>query len=184
MNPKKFFFTLLGISLVLLLAVGISFWMANHQLNQKIIKLNKLNTDLILENEQISRLKKLQAQYNDIRPLAEKASAVLPDQKAQDQVVAQVAAIVNKSGLDLSGLTFEKTTGLPDEQSQTTASGIGGIQVMPVRFQTTGNYRQLQAMLLNFEKQQRFMRVNTLDLSRDTEGKITAGVILEVFFKP
>lgn len=184
MKPNQLYYGLLGLLALVIIGGLAGFWIAHKQLDNKISTLRKLSGDLSLENDQISRLQKLESQYKQIEPLANKASSVLPDRKHQDEVVAQVSTIVKNNGLELAGLTFDDTSGLPDERSQTIASGIGGISVMPVRFQTTGRYEQLDAMLRDFEKQQRFMRVSTLEITRNQDGSASTNIVLEVYLKP
>lgn len=184
MKPKQLYFVLLG--LIGLITVGTlgAYYMLHGTLNAKIASLKKISGDITLENEQIDRIKKLEKDLREIEPLAEKAQAVLPQQKQQDEVVAQISTIVRNNGLSISGLTFEATKGLPDDKSQTEASSISGILLMPVHFNTVSTYQQLTDLLLSFERQQRFMRVATLDISRIEGGSITTNISLEVFLKP
>ncbi len=184
MKAKQLFWVVVAL-LVLSVVGGLGgFWLSHQMLGTRITKLQRLTGDILLENDQINRLKKLDADYRQIEPLAQKVASVLPAQKAQADVVAQIATIVRNNGLELGGLTFESTKGLPDERSQTQAGSLSGILIMPVRFQTTSSYAQLQSMLLNFEQQQRFMRVSTLEISRSDKGQLLANITLEVFLKP
>lgn len=184
MKAKQLYFLLLGGLAIVVLATVVGFFTGHKQLNGRVGELRKASADLVIANQELSRLDKLRAQYAEIRPLAEKASSVLPTQKEQDQVVAQVAKIVARQGLGLAGLSFKQTDGLPDERSQSLPAEIGGILMMPVQFETSGTYRQIQSLLLSFERQQRFMRVSTLNLTRAEGGEVTAALTLEVFFKP
>lgn len=184
MKPKKLFI-ILNVLLGIVLVGGLGGWyLAQRSLTSRIGRLQRLTGDILLENDQINRLKQLTADYKRIEPLAEQVQSILPAQKAQADVVAQIATIVRSHGLELSALTFEATKGLPDERSQTQTGPLSGIFIMPVRFQTTSSYGQLQAVLSSFERQQRFMRVSTLEITRTEAGLITANITLEVFLKP
>src|SRR5688572_22020588 len=127
MKAKQLFLVIAGL---LVLAGGgglVGFWLGQQAVSARIAKLQKLTGDILLENDQITRLKKLEADYKRIEPLALKVASVLPNQKDQADVVAQIATIVRNNGLDLDGLTFEATKGLPDERSQTQAGPLSGI---------------------------------------------------------
>ncbi len=98
--------------------------------------------------------------------------------------IAQISGIIQDQGLSLTGLTFAATEGLPNEQSQSMPSGISGILVMPVQFDTEGSFSQLSRMLESFEHQARFMRVSDLNINRNDNGSLNASLTVEVFFKP
>lgn len=184
MKPKQLYIILLSTIGVVTLGGLAAFVLTQKPLSLRITKLRRLSADIVLETEQISRLRSLEADYKKIEPLALKVQSVLPAQKQQGEVVAQVSTIVRNNGLSLTALTFDTTSGLPDERSQTVAGTIGGILIMPVRFETTGSYQQLAALMRSFEQQQRYMRVSILEVSRNDNGSVTANVTLEVFFKP
>lgn len=184
MKPQRLHLIL--IILIALLGLGgiVGYYLFWQQLSARITTLSKTASDLALEFDQTKRLQKLEAQYANIEPLALTAQGVLPVQKEQAEVVAQISTIVRGNGLSINGLTFDTTKGLPSEQSQTLPGKIGGILIMPVRFQTAGSYGQIQALLRSFESQQRFMRISTMELSRSEDGSLTANFTLEMYFKP
>lgn len=185
MKPKQLYFGLLGLLVVLVVAIIAGFIWGQKLLDGQIRTLRKISGDISLETGQIERLQSLQADYQKVVPLAEKVQSVLPSQKEQSEVIAQVSTIVASNGLGLSGLTFDKTEGLPTEQSQTQTGKIAGILIMPVRFQSSGSYTKLQSLLQSLERQQRYMRVTTLDIKRDADnGTLTFNITLEVFLKP
>jgi hypothetical protein len=183
MNPKQLHFGLWGlIGLVLLVGLG-SFIIVQRTISQKVAKLQQLSGDVVIENQRLQRLRKLEEDYEAYEPLATKAKSILPDQKQQSEVVAQISTIARSNGMDLTGLTFDPTQGLPNERSQTQPGSIGGILVMPVRFEARSSYQQLQSLLREFERQLRFMRVSTLEVQRNQEGTIEFNMTLEVFLK-
>ncbi|MBI4101050.1 type 4a pilus biogenesis protein PilO [Candidatus Microgenomates bacterium] len=184
MKPKQLYIFLLSLFAAVIAAGLIGYGLGHRLLASKISSLKKLSGDITLESEHIDNLQRLQADYQKIQPLADKAQSVLPAQKQQAEVIAQIGTIVKNNGLELAGLTFESTQGLPDEKSQSKPATIGGILVMPVRFQTTSSYSQLQSLLASFEKEQRFMRVSNLEITRNDNQSLTTNFTLEVFFKP
>lgn len=184
-NPKKFYFLLLSLITVVLLATAAGFVLAHQRLNSEVIKIKKLSGDITLANEQIDRLQNLDTDYQKLSPLAKKVQSVLPAQKQQSEVIALISTIAARQGLGLSGLSFDPTQGLPDEKSQTMPAKISGILVMPVRFEAGGSYEQLQGLLRALEQQQRYMRVSTLDITRSSENKtLSFSITIEVFLRP
>ncbi len=185
LKPKQVYFGLIILLAVLLVGGLISFSSLQKQLGKKIANLTRVDSDIVLENQQIGKLQQLQTDYQQVQPLADQVQAVLPPQKNQAEVVAQIATIVQGRGLVLSGLTFDTTQGLPSDQSQTQpAIGVSGIFVMPVKFETTGSYNKIEALLKSFELEQHFMRVSVLEITRTDSGQLDANFTLEVFFKP
>lgn len=183
MTPKILHYALLGLIGTVIVGTLVGYVLAQQQVNSRIVSLQQLSGDIAIENEQLQRLRSLESDYKKYEPLAAKAQTILPDQKQQSEVVAQISTIARSNGMELKGLTFDATQGLPSERSQTQPGSIGGILVMPVRFEATGTYQQLQSLLQNFERQLRFMRVGILEIQRDQGGTVTFNMTVEVFLK-
>lgn len=181
MTPKQLYFTLLGVIGVLTLSLGAGFVLGHQRLDSRISELEQLQADNVLANERIRQLEDLEANYEEIQPLAVKIRSILPTEKKQAEVAAQVEKVVGSAGLRLNSISFEATQGLPSDTSQTTKSPVGGTLVMPAQFNITGTYGQLQDMLRKFENQERYMRVKTLQINRSEGGELTYSVSLEVF---
>ena len=183
MTPKYLHYGLLGLIGITVIGTLIGFVLSQQQISKRISSLQQLSSDIVIENEQLERLRNLESDYKKYEPLATKAQTILPNQKQQSEVVAQISTIARSNGMELKGLTFDATQGLPSDRSQTQPGSIGGILVMPVRFEATGTYQQLQNLLQNFEHQLRFMRVSILEIQRDAGGSVTFNMTLEVFLK-
>src|SRR3990167_9503210 len=173
MTPKYLHYGLLGLIGITVIGTLIGFVLSQQQISKRISSLQQLSSDIVIENEQLERLRNLESDYKKYEPLATKAQTILPNQKQQSEVVAQISTIARSNGMELKGLTFDATQGLPSDRSQTQPGSIGGILVMPVRFEATGTYQQLQNLLQNFEHQLRFMRVSILEIQRDAGGSVT-----------
>jgi Tfp pilus assembly protein PilO len=184
MSAKRFFYVLAGILVLMGLGITGGFYYAQRQLAANITSLNHLASEIEIENREKTRLESLQRNFRTIEPLAAKVQAILPAQKQQGEVVAQISQIVTSRGIPLTGLAFDTTKGLPNDKSQTQASKIGGIAVMPVKFQVDATSTQLQALLKALEQQERYMRVANLDITRsESNGKLTCDFTVEVFLK-
>lgn len=183
MTPKQFNYILWTLVGIVVGGALIGFILTQQTISQRISNLQRLSGDIEVENQQLEKLRVLEADYKKYEPLAAKAQTVLPNQKQQSEVVAQISTLARNNGMELKGLTFDATEGLPNEKSQTQPGSIGGILVMPVRFEATGSYQQLQNLLKNFEQQLRYMRVSILEIQRAQDGAITFNMTLEVFLK-
>lgn len=183
MTPKRLFFFLLGL-LAITAVSGLSAYYLSHQkLSQKIDTTSRLTADIVLERERLKDMQKLDSDYGDSRELSEKAERVLPGDKQQSEVTAQLFALIDQAGLNGSGITYEATSGSPSERSQTGSSQVEGVLVMPANFQVTGSYRQLLQFLHNIERNERIMQVKSLDIGRQKDGQLSFSVEVEVFIK-
>src|SRR5438876_584669 len=154
MKAKQLHLGLLGLlGLIAFLIFG-GWWWAQGQLGSRVSQLQKLNADAILANQQVENLHKLQADYDSLASLTAQVQSVLPPQKEQADVIAQISQLAADNGVELSGLTFDSTQGLPSDKSQSQPASIGGIFVMPVHFSTTSSYQNLANLLKNFENQE------------------------------
>lgn len=184
MKPKQLTYLLVGI-LVLTVVLGTAgFIYGQTQLSKKIQQIQKTSADIKLQTQELEHLAKLEKSYQRLAPLDKKAQTVLPAQKQQSEVIAQITTLIKRNGMSIDGLTFEKTSGLPSETSQTQPGNIGGILVMPVKFQATATYQQMIGLLSSFEQQQRYMQVTNLDITRQEDKQLVLNISLNVFLKP
>ncbi len=184
MTPKRFSLVLIGLIVAMACLVIATFGYGQKLLSQRATKLQRLSGDIQLETEQIQRLRELESSYQQVAPLANKVQTILPSQKQQAEIVALVAAIVEGSGLPLNGISFDPTQGLPSNLSQTKSGSVSGILEMPISFESTGSYNKLQTLLKSLEKQQRYIQVNTLDITRSATNVLNFNITLRVFVKP
>lgn len=183
MKPKQLTFVLFGVlGLVIVLGIG-GFVYGQKLLSTKIQQIQRISADIKLQTQELEHLAKLEKNYQQIAPLDQKAQSVLPTQKQQSDVVAQITTLIKRNGMSIDGLTFEKTSGLPSETSQTQPGKVGGILVMPVKFQATATYSQMISLLSSFEQQQRYMQVTNLDITRQEDKLLVLNISLNVFLK-
>lgn len=184
MKPKQLTYILVAL-LAMIFILGIAgFVYGQGQLSVKIRQIQKTSADIKLQTQELEHLAKLEKSYQQIAPLDKKAQSVLPTQKQQSEVIAQITTLIKRNGMNIDGLTFEKTSGLPSETSQTQPGSVGGILVMPVKFQATATYQQMIGLLSSFEQQQRYMQVTNLDITRQEDKLLVLNISLNVFLKP
>lgn len=184
MKPKQLTYVLAG-ALAMIVILGIaSFLYGQKQLSVKIQQIQKTSADIKLQTQELEHLAKLEKSYQQFAPLDKKAQSVLPTQKQQSEVIAQITTLIKRNGMSIDGLTFEKTSGLPSETSQTQPGSVGGILVMPVKFQAKASYSQMIGLLKSLEQQQRYVQVTDLDITRTDGGLLVLNISVNVFLKP
>ena len=147
MTPKKFFFTLMGIIVLLIAASGYGYYYAITRINASKAELAMTLTDQEAAQQQLDDMAKLRLQYNrDILPILPRIIDALPRTKNQTEILAQLQSIAAESGLSLTNVSLPSATGLPGDTSQTVKSGT--VLALPISFQLQGTYAQLQALSL------------------------------------
>ncbi|MEX0932147.1 MAG: type 4a pilus biogenesis protein PilO [Candidatus Saccharimonadales bacterium] len=181
-KPKHLFYGLGG-ALVAMVIAGLFLYVSAHQkLGEKINTLEVVTADVVLAREHIEKLQALEGQYAELVPLIEKGNNILPPQKEQAEALAVLAELVGNSGLNVQNISFEQTSGLPSDTSQTQKSNLNNILVMPVNINTSpGTYAQLQILLRSIENNERHMQVKTLDISRTQDDKLAFSIKIDTY---
>ncbi len=184
MTPKKFYYVGLGILAVLLIGGGVGYYYGTVGVHQKIQQLSqKIAIDTVAD-ERLSQLIALRKQYQRFLPLIPQIESALPPAKKQSEVALQLQQLAAQAGMTLPAVNFAAGDGLPTSTSQTISSG--GILALPVTFQLTGTYDQLQRFLVSLEQSGRYMSVMSLEIGRaDAKAKtLSFSINLNVYVKP
>jgi Tfp pilus assembly protein PilO len=72
--------------------------------------------------------------------------------------------------------------GLPNSVSQTVKAG--DVLALPISFQITGAYAQLQAFTQKVENLNRFTNITTLGVARNNSGPVSYTLSLNAYIKP
>ena len=184
MTPKRFFFILLGIGVLVLGAAGTGYYFALTFVQSTSTRLAAQMAEQTAADDKLSYLAKLKAQYTrDIVPILPLIEQALPRTKNQTEVLAQLQTIAGESGLVISQVTFASPTGLPTATSQTIPSG--GVLALPISFQVSGSFAQLQNFLTKVETLSRFTNVTTLSVTRPDKAKpIIYSMSVNAYVKP
>lgn len=182
MNPKKFFWILVGVLIVLLGSGGAAYYYAVKYLKAASTKLEQ---QYIAENDanaKIDQLIMLQAKYNkDVLPVITDLDAALPKDKNQTEILAQLEKLAANAGLVLSSVSFPNSSG-PSAVSQAVKSG--NVLALPISFQTTGTYAQLESFLSQLETLNRYTSVTNLTVAKVDSKKISFSINMNAYFKP
>ena len=184
MTPKRFFFILLGIVVIIVAASGYGYVYALHRLTAAKASLANVLGEQASDQEELDALSRMKVQYaKEVVPELPLMDAALPRTKNQTQLLAQLQAITNESGLSLGAVTFPSPAGLPNSTSQTTA--VGQVLALPVSFSVSGSFAKLQTFLTSLENLNRFTNVTSLTVSRPDPSKpIQYSITLNAYIKP
>ena len=184
MKPKQFFFVLVGIGFLVVCAVGGGYYLAMNMLNSNANNLaTQLGQQTALAN-QISSLDRLQYQYNHvIVPILPMIDEALPRQKKQTEILQQLQNIASSVGLQITSISMPAPTGLPTSVSQTIKAGT--ILALPISFQLSGSYTQLQTFTADVENLNRFTDITNLAVAHsDPSTPIVYSISLNAYIKP
>lgn len=182
LKPKQFYFVMLGGLAAIVLAGSFAYFQAAKVLENRAGLLRKSLADIQLSKERIDHLQLLSKDYNSILPLVPTIEKAVPKTKKQSEIVLQVKQIATESGMSVSGFTFPASGKLPAATSQTVAAG--GMLGMPLDFQLSGNYSQIQPFLQKLENLDRYTQVTTLSISKAEGRNVTYNITLNALLQP
>ena len=184
MKPKQFFFGLLGGLLLIVAAGGAGYYFALKQLNASSSDLATQLGNQKAEDDQIATLQHEQYEYNhEIVPILPMIEEALPRDKKQTEILAQLQNIATSSGLKISSVSMPAPAGLPNSISQTVKDKGSAVLALPISFQITGNYPQLEAFTQKVENLNRFTNITNLVITHGTAG-VTYAMQVNAYIKP
>lgn len=184
MKPKQYFMILIGFFAALVLAGGGGYYLALKELKSQSAKLSVGLATQADADTKIETLGRLKRQYTkDIEPILPLLDNALPRDKKQTEILAQLQSLAAQSGLEITSVNMPSPIGLPTTISQTIKSGA--VLALPISFQLSGSYDQLQQFTSRVEKLNRFTNITNLAISRPDKAKpIVYSIALNAYIKP
>ncbi|HUD11594.1 MAG TPA: type 4a pilus biogenesis protein PilO [Candidatus Saccharimonadia bacterium] len=184
MKPKQFFFIVLGVIGAVLLIAGGGYYYALTRLHTEASSEASQLATQTQDESQISSLRRLEYQYNhDIEPILPLMNEALPTAKKQTEILAQLQNIATSVGLSITTISMPNPVGLPTSISQTIKSGT--VLALPISFQLSGSYQQLQTFTEQVENLNRFTDITNLAISRpDKTQPIVYSISLNAYIMP
>jgi hypothetical protein len=172
MSPKKFFmimFIVLGASLGLSVA---GYLWADGQLETRSRSVSALLAERDAQSDKIDKLKISKNSVQDAAKLNELIYSLLPKQKQQENLVADIIyTVTNEAGVSPSQITniSFSGTGSPDNLSGTTASkDVQGVYVYPFSIQLQNiSYATMLKLFAELEKNNRIIQADQVQISPD-----------------
>lgn len=184
MKPKQFFYVILGIMGAVAAAGGAGYYFGLQQLNARSATLSTKLAEQATAEAQIDSFTRLKIQYDrDIAPILPLMDKALPRDKKQTEILAQLQTLAGEVGLRITSVNMPSPQGLPTAVSQTIKAG--NVLALPISFQMTGTYDQLQTFTAKVERLNRFTNITTLAINRpDKNSPITYNISLNAYIKP
>ena len=176
---------ILGSSLLLVIALATTgYYFAITYLTATTQRLQMQLTETAQADSDLQALAIAKARYTkNIVPLQPLIETALPRTKQQTDILAQIQRIAVSNALTLTAISLPSPAGLPSTTSQTSSSS--GVLALPITFQVTGSYLQLQAFLTQIENLSRSTIVTSLTVTRPDQKKpITYSITLNAYVKP
>lgn len=184
MTPRRFFYVLAGITGLLIVAAAVGYYYAAGSVTTRAESLKQHLADVQLADQKLAALSQLNTQYQKVLPDLPAVTNALPQTKQQSQIVLQLRQLASNIGLSLPSVNFQSTSGLPGATTQTAKEGDA--LSMPINFQMTGSYEQLQSFLTNVEKLNRYSNITALTINRDPSKpkSLSFNISMSVYVKP
>lgn len=184
MRPKQFFFVLLGVTVLVVAAAGFGYYWAMKKMQANSTAYAAQLANQSAADSQIDMLEHTKYEYdNEIVPILPLMDEALPRDKKQTEILAQLQNIAASVGLNISSITMPAPQGLPTSVSQT--QKVGNVLALPINFQLSGTYDQLQTFTEKVENLNRFTNITNLGVAHtDKTRPITYSMAVDAYILP
>lgn len=165
--------TLLKITLVVCIVVGIGvLYFANGKLTQVAQQTARLKADALIGQKQIETYQKTKTQVESLSYVDDLANRVLPPDKDQSAIVAEVSEFALRSGLTINQITFNDTakSAKPAKGSITIPKGVNTVPVS-LQFAAGAKYDKVLNFLKTLEDNRRKSQVTNISLTPDSKDR-------------
>ena len=175
MTAKKFFFVLIGMLVLALLAIFGAFYWGNNQLEAEASDISTLIADRDIQQEKIIRLQQAKQDTTELESIETLLDRLLPPTKEQEQLVADVIFTATaEAGIPFSQVTSFSFSGSnePNDLSGTTASKDNpGVFEYPFTLQIEEiTYDTLLQLLREIETNGRIVQVDNIQIAPDAQN--------------
>lgn len=183
MKPKRFYYILIAvISVASLGGLGLAYLQFGG-LQTQADKVRAQMVSSTLASERIEQIDELRQEYDKVAKLKPVLDRALPYEKQQSSLVLKLEQLARSAGMSIPAAGFTSSD-IPAGTSQTVPSG--NVLAMPISFELTGSYEQLQSFLKGLERLDRYTSVSSIAISR-VEGKaktLKFQLSINAFLKP
>jgi len=184
MKPKQFFFILLGATVLVVAAAGGGYYWAMKKMQAGSTAYAAQLANQSAADDEIDMLEHTKYEYNnEIVPILPLMDEALPHDKKQTEILAQLQNIASSVGLDITSISMPAPQGLPTSVSQTQA--VGNVLALPITFQLSGTYAQLQTFAQKVENLNRFTNITNLAIEHaDKSRPIIYSMAVDAYILP
>lgn len=118
-------------------------------------------------NEQIASIEETNAQLSNLKDIQEAMPSILPQDKAQSDIVEQVIILAGNNGLSINNISFPAGDSSGDFRTSQTEEleGVPGVRFIAMNFGVQASFDTMLAFLDDLEKNQRIMQVNGVNIT-------------------
>ncbi len=192
MSAQRFYKVLIAcLFIAVFVSIGGFLW-ADKQLKTKSLNVSNLIAERDAQTDKIDRLNKSKNSVQDVTKLNEIINSLLPQQKKQENLIADIIYTATKeAGIPAGQITTISFsgTGAPTSLSGTSASkDIQGVFVYPFSIQIKDiSYTTMLKLFAEIEKNKRIIQADQVQISPDKSraGNITSlSLSLKTFVQP
>jgi hypothetical protein len=206
MNPKRFFFIMIGVFALSIVGGGAMLYTANSMLKKRSVDVVALRLESTVLEEQQNAYKIAKTNVEKYNYLNDIIKSALPQDKDQARTVREIFLLAEQSGITVNSIQFPSSTLGTVTSAAGAAAAVGGItQAKPVEglkgvysietivtpyadnktYKVT--YNQLIDFLKRIESNRRAMQVANIQLTplgQNPTDSISFTLTLNIFIKP
>lgn len=110
MTPKRIYYLLLGVLVLLIIGVGASLYFTNQLMQNKASELRQADLDNQVADKKLKLLQNAKKELTDNANIQKAIDEALPKTKNQADVVAQLYSMAADSNIKISSITFPAST--------------------------------------------------------------------------
>lgn len=182
-KSKKVFLGMIALLVLTIGGIGGGIYVYDQQLTEQTKEISQLMADREVLEQQIKIYRDANQKIQELSYIDEIAKEVLPPNKEQAEVIAEINKFARESGMTVSSLEFGGAQGnTPDslDTSQTEVIAGLGVRVLPVTvsIDPSPSYDQVISFLQRIEINRRKMQVVSLDLTPQASDRSTFSSVI------
>jgi Tfp pilus assembly protein PilO len=176
-----------GLIVGLLLAVGggfIVYSTFHSRLEAQSSNIETKKAELAASDDKLKLTILANNQFEQLNDVNDIIGNIIPDNKAQSDVVADVTVLAQRSNTTLNSINFNSSN-IGEEQatSQTVESDYPGLRKLPVTVTVEASYDQLLQFLQEIESNQRKITVDSIAINPSENGRFAANLIVNFYVR-
>lgn len=185
MTPKRTFMAMLGVLAITLLAGFGAFYWSSQNLDKSAKDISALKAENDILDIRIAAVDSAQAKLNELSDIRKEIAEILPPEKIQSDIIAQILDIASDNNITLNGISFPSSADPKDfSLSQTEPlKGVGGVRFTTVTTDFTTSFNSLLSFLNDIEKNQRLMQISNVNISPNANGSLGINIGIQIYVK-
>ena len=190
MKQRQFFLLLVGVNLILAIGVAGSFWFMQSLAKKKSDQIATQKAVLESTQDTIVQYQLLENSLKQTAEIESIAQKVLPQEKKQDIILADLDKFIKEEGLEVGKLEFraKEATAKYTGPTLTSPTSVKNVLVTETLVDVSKTqYDNLLKFLKRIETNQRRSQVSRIDIQPVNENDpkvLKATIVLDIYLKP